>query len=126
MNQVNLIDQERWMQTNKVAPYYGTTAAEDVSQGFTPRFSQQQIDTTPMRPNAMNVIQRSGYITQHDISLSGGNGKTSYFISGNYLDQKGVLIGTDYKRYNSRINIDQAISDKVNAGVNVITSNSVL
>jgi TonB-linked SusC/RagA family outer membrane protein len=125
MNQVNLIELEMWMQSNKVAPYYGNSTAGTISPQFIPRFSQQQIDTTPIRPNAMDEIQRLGYINQHDISLSGGNGKTSYFLSGNYLDQKGILIGSDYKRYNSRINIDQIISDKVKAGINFITSNSL-
>lgn len=56
--------------------------------------------------------------------MSGGNEKTSYFISGNYFDQKGTVIATGMKRYNGLVRIDENISPKLKAGVNLIGSNS--
>jgi TonB-linked SusC/RagA family outer membrane protein len=43
-----------------------------------------------------------GYIQKHDVSISGGTNKTSYYLSGGFYDQSGVLAyGTDtYERYN--------------------------
>lgn len=123
MEQINLLDQEKWMLNNRVAPFYGTTAIGSVTP-FVPRFSQAQIDATGIQPNAMDAITRSGYTQQHNISLRGGNNKTTYFISGNYFDQKGVLLASDYKRYNSRINLDQVITDKLKVGFNLLSSNS--
>ncbi|SEW51295.1 SusC/RagA family TonB-linked outer membrane protein [Chitinophaga arvensicola] len=125
MEQRNLLHQEVWMKNNKVAPYYGTVDAASVATPYKPIFTQAQIDTTPQYQSAMDAITRQGYTQQHNISMSGGNGKTSYFVSGNYFDQKGVLLNSGFKRYNGRVNLDQVISDKVKVGVNLIGSNSI-
>jgi len=124
MIQRNLLREERWYRDNKIAPYYGTVAAGSVSP-YVPVFTQTEIDGALVNSKAAtDAITRSGYTQQHNLSLSGGNGKTSYFASGNYFDQKGVIIGTDYKRYNGRLNIDQVVSEKIKIGANIIASNS--
>ncbi len=51
-------------------------------------------------------IFRSAPITKHTLSFSGGSDNIKYFISGNYFDQKGIIINSDYKRYGVRLNID--------------------
>ncbi|WP_448636445.1 SusC/RagA family TonB-linked outer membrane protein [Pedobacter panaciterrae] len=124
MTQRNLLKQEIWYRDNKIAPYYGNVQTGTVTP-YTPVFTPSQIDgASNNNPSAMDAIVRTGYTQQHNLSLSGGNGKTSYFASGNYFDQKGVIIGTDYKRYNGRLNIDQIVSDKIKIGANIIASNS--
>ena len=42
-----------------------------------------------------------------------------FFISGNYYNQEGILIGTDYKRINGRANIDHKINEKLNIGTSI-------
>jgi TonB-linked SusC/RagA family outer membrane protein len=123
MIQRNLIGQELYLQSNKIAPYYGTVDPSTVA-AFTPLYTQNQINSTPQYPNAMDAITRVGYTQQHNISLSATTGKTSYYISGNYYDQKGVILGTDFRRWNGRVNLDQNISETVKAGINLTTSNS--
>lgn len=54
-----------------------------------------------------------------DVSASGGNDKTRYFISLGYINQDGILIGNRLKRLSSRINLDQTISDKFKIGLNL-------
>lgn len=124
MNQRNLLKEEMWYRDNKIAPYYGNVAAGSVAP-YVPVFTAAQLNgPLANTQTATDAITRTGYTQQHNLSLSGGNGKTSYFVSGNYFGQKGVLIGTDYNRYNGRINIDQVISDKIKVGANIIASNS--
>lgn len=125
MEQRNQLHEEVWLRNNKVAPYYGTVNAADVPVAYKPIYTQQQIDTTPSYPDAMKAITQRGYTQQHNISMSGGNGKTTYYISGNYFDQKGVILNTGFKRYNGRINLDQVISDKIKVGINAIGSNAL-
>src|SRR5690606_33872000 len=48
----------------------------------------------------------------YNLSASGGNEKTQYFGSGEYFDQKGGLIGSHFKRYGARLNVDHKLSDK--------------
>ncbi|QQS95466.1 TonB-dependent receptor [Sphingobacterium spiritivorum] len=124
MRQRNLLKEELWYRTNKIGPYYGNVDPFTVKP-FVPVYTQQQIDNAVETQSATEAIIRRGYTQQHNISLSGGNSKTRYFASGNYFDQKGVLLASDYKRYNGRLNLDQQVSDKINIGANIIVSNSL-
>jgi TonB-linked SusC/RagA family outer membrane protein len=71
-----------------------------------------------------DVIFRNAAIQSYDLSLSGGSEKTQYMVSGNYYDQDGVVIGSGYKRGNVRINIDQTINSRLNAGLSLTLSRS--
>lgn len=53
----------------------------------------------------------------HSLSLSGKSGKTNYFISGNYVDQKGMTIKSGFKRYQARLNLDQEVTEKLKVSV---------
>ena len=61
---------------------------------------------------------QTGIITDHNVSVAGGGEKTRYYISGDYLSQKGVLKGYNYKRYSLRTNIDTDVTDYLKVGTN--------
>lgn len=71
--------------------------------------------------NWADLITHTGITQDYRLSISGGNAKVKYLISGNMLDQEAVTIRTDYKRYGIRANIDAdvkpwlTISAKMNA-----------
>jgi len=48
----------------------------------------------------------------YNLSASGGNEKTQYFGSGEYFDQQGGLVGSHFKRYGGRLNVDHKLSNK--------------
>ena len=56
---------------------------------------------------------------QYDLSLNGGSEKTTFYISGQLLDQSGVLIGNNLNRMTGRINLNHKVSDKFNIGFNM-------
>ena len=64
------------------------------------------------------VFRDDAGINQLDISASGGNEKTKFFISGSNSNQRGIIIGNDLDRINGRINLDHQASDKFNLGIN--------
>lgn len=123
MEQRNLLAQEMYLQKNKIAPYYGTKDINSIIP-FSPIFSQDQINTSTIYPNAMDAITQAGYTQQHNLSVAASTGKTNYYISGNYFDQKGMVMGTNYKRWNGRVNLDQRIGEKIKVGINLLGSNS--
>jgi len=45
-------------------------------------------------------------ITQTNISLTSGNGRSRYYASAGYTKQQGIMLGTEYQRYNIRFNSD--------------------
>ena len=66
-----------------------------------------------------DVIFRSAMIQNHLLSVSGGTENVRYFVSGGYLDQQGIVVNTDYKRYTLRSNLDLKLSKWLTAGFNL-------
>jgi len=65
-------------------------------------------------------ILRDGIIQSHSISVNGGGeGKTHYFLSGNYFDQEGVIKSSSYNRISGRINVDTEVKKWLKTGVNL-------
>ncbi|WP_245738657.1 SusC/RagA family TonB-linked outer membrane protein [Pedobacter rhizosphaerae] len=62
---------------------------------------------------------------QYDLNLTGGNDKTKFYIGGQALDQKGILVGNSYKRYSGRLNLTNKVTDFLEVGVNLNFSNSI-
>lgn len=58
-------------------------------------------------------IFRTAYTKNHDLSIKGGNEKIKYALSASYMDQEGIIIETDFTRYNFRANLDFKASDKL-------------
>ncbi len=54
----------------------------------------------------LDAVMQTGVVQNHNVSLSGGSENAKYFVSGDYLNQKGVLLGYNYKRYSFRTNTD--------------------
>ncbi len=57
--------------------------------------------------------------SQYDLNLSGGSDKTTYYIGGQYLDQKGMLIGNAFKRFSGRLNLDSKLYSNLSVGMNM-------
>ncbi len=71
-----------------------------------------------------DYIFRTAIGTDNNVSIAGGKDKTKYYASGSYYNNKGIIKNTDFKRYSFRINLDQAIGNKVNfnMGLNYVNS----
>jgi TonB-dependent starch-binding outer membrane protein SusC len=67
--------------------------------------------------NWFNEITRQAVTQNHNLSVSGGTANIKYFVSGNYLNQEGVVIANDLKRYAFRSNIDIKLSEKLRFGL---------
>ncbi len=59
--------------------------------------------------------------TQHDLSITGGNDKTQYYIGGGYLFQEGIFKSGDlnYRKYNLRTNITTELVQGLTFNVNL-------
>jgi len=61
--------------------------------------------------NIANILFHKGTTQQHQVSVSGGNDKTHFYVSGSLFDQQGIVITTGLKRYTGRINIDNSFGN---------------
>ena len=62
---------------------------------------------------------------QYDLNLSGGSDKTTFFISGQLLDQTGILLGNAFNRYTGRMNLNHKVSERLNIGMNMSVARSL-
>jgi TonB-linked SusC/RagA family outer membrane protein len=60
----------------------------------------------------------TGFLTNTQISLTGGGEKTTFFVSGGLQDEDGIIKNTGFKRYSIRANIDHLISDRIKFTLN--------
>lgn len=63
---------------------------------------------------------------QLDLSASGGNDKTRFFVSGFYSDQQAIVINNRFYRYGGRLNLEHSATDKLTLGVNLAVNRSQL
>jgi TonB-linked SusC/RagA family outer membrane protein len=66
-----------------------------------------------------DLIYRNGNGNEFQLDYSGGGDAITYFVSGNYYSQDGIIINSDFKRYSLRTNIDAKITNKLKASLKV-------
>jgi TonB-dependent starch-binding outer membrane protein SusC len=66
-----------------------------------------------------DMIMKNGITQNNEISVNGGDDKTSFLISLGYMNDKGLLRNDAMKRYNGRVNIDHKINKNISTGVNL-------
>lgn len=64
------------------------------------------------------LFGNTGKVSNTRVSISGGNDKTRFFVSGAHNDETGILLNTGFKRSSIRANIDQKISKFISLSVN--------
>jgi len=53
-----------------------------------------------------------------DVNISGGAGRTNYYLSAGILGQQGLRAGSDYKKMNMRLNLNSSLNNIVKVGLN--------
>ena len=69
-------------------------------------------------------IFQTGEYQRYRLSFSGGNEMTSFYYSGEYLDQKGTLIETGFKKVNNNLRVTHKLSSKTTLNGQLQFSNS--
>ena len=137
------------------AALYGSRANNGVVQIFTKRgqaggtqvtastrmtLSQlpKEIDfaLTPVDPagnpverfDPQDLIFRDSWSNDSYVALSGGSADTRYYLSGNWVDQNGIMEGSDHQKLNVRLNLDQRLASWLDlaAGANYVRSHTDL
>ncbi len=71
-----------------------------------------------------DAVFQTGSFTQHDLSLSGGNDKATYFASFSRLDQDGIIRESEYDRTNIRLNSKFFLTDWLDVSAKAGYTNS--
>ncbi|MEO6631697.1 MAG: SusC/RagA family TonB-linked outer membrane protein, partial [Mucilaginibacter sp.] len=151
-NGVILVTTKRGTTGKPVIRYNGYAGYENISHLLAPRdpasFTQKYLDflmetggkqqfTEPVSNNGERANYNNGVTTDwvkqatqqgvmqdHNLSVSGGSDNTKYFISGDYLKQKGVVKGYQYNRVSIRSNLDVKVTDFLTVGTSTFFANN--
>lgn len=74
--------------------------------------------------NWQDAIFRTALQHQHQVSAQGGSENIKYYVSGNYMDQDGTIIGSEFKRYSARVNLDSQLKSWLKLGLSATYSNT--
>lgn len=69
-------------------------------------------------------LLRDGNIQSHQVGVSGGSEKTTFFVSANYFKDVGIIYNQDFTRYTFRINLDHQITNKIKIGTSTLFTRS--
>ncbi|MEY3368082.1 MAG: hypothetical protein RI973_1237 [Bacteroidota bacterium] len=87
--------------TNETHPIYGP------STNSSPSLPAWAGDT-----DWWDVLTRDALITNHDVSLSGGNENARFYAGLNYFNQEGIVISNFAQRYSARLNSEFKMANK--------------
>jgi TonB-linked SusC/RagA family outer membrane protein len=71
-----------------------------------------------------NAVLQTGTSENHSISINGGDEKSQYFISGNYLNQDGIILNSGFKRFTGKLNYDKEVFSGFKIGANLTGNKS--
>ena len=80
------------------------------NDGVAPYFTQAQIDSFGVGTNWQDAIFRTSPIQNHSLTISGGGDKTTFSLSGNYINQQGIIIASKYSQAQLLANLSNNIS----------------
>ncbi len=72
-----------------------------------------------------DLMYQNGYVTNHNLAVSGGAGGSTYSLGGGYFKESTVLPGQDFARYSIRGTIDTKIGKRLKIGLNTMNSLSI-
>jgi TonB-linked SusC/RagA family outer membrane protein len=90
-----------------------------------PKYSDAEIEQLGEGYDWQNAVLQTGLVQNHSLSIGGGDEKSRYFISGNYLTQEGIVLNSGFDRFTGRINYDREVFSGFSVGVNLTANKSV-
>ena len=94
------------------------------NSGLGNAYTQEQIDAyrngggSAQYPNFdwLDYMFNTAVVQNHNLSIAGNSGKTTYNVALNFVDQPGTLKGFDYQKYNATVNLTSQITDFIKIG----------
>jgi len=68
---------------------------------------------------------RNAPMQNHSLTINGGDVRTQYLLSLGYFDQDGIALGSRFKRYSVRLNLDNKTTDWLKIGTSLQLANVV-
>ncbi len=117
---ISLLDASQWDELQNDV-YLSVAPA---SRNGLNNFSDEQIAADGKGSDWEGAALRNAPIQNHELSFKGGDEKSRYLILGNYFNQQGTVLNTDFQRYSGRVNYERDVSKKFKVTTSVFGSQS--
>ncbi|MBE9600216.1 TonB-dependent receptor [Pedobacter sp. MC2016-24] len=95
--------------------YTQYNAANPATQKALP-YTNDQINSLGAGTDWQDELYRTAPIQSYQLSFSGGNKDTRYYLGLNHFDQDGIMRNTGFRRELIRMNLDRNIGNKIKVG----------
>ena len=96
----------------------------NVSDGVAKTYSDSAVKAFGAGSDWQSAGLRTAPVQNHELSIAGGDEKSRYLLAGNYYNQSGVVLNTDFIRYSGRLNYERNVTDNFKFGTNLFISKS--
>ncbi|MEL7534075.1 MAG: SusC/RagA family TonB-linked outer membrane protein, partial [Bacteroidota bacterium] len=103
------------MNLQQYAEYYNDISFEEIEEFERPELLGEGTDW-------QDAVFRNARMQNYQLTLSGGTKQTRYAMSGSYHQKEGIVVGSRFERFSSKINLDHSLSDKVRIGNSLLVS----
>lgn len=110
---------EEWMDSQELYDFHQNMISAEIG----PFYNRSEV--TQENTNWRDVGFDTGITQMYDASVSGGDDKTTFFISGNFFQEEGTNIGTKYERISGRINVQHNFNDDFRVVARVAGNNGL-
>ena len=66
---------------------------------------------------------RQGLASRANVSASGGDDKTKFYLSGSFLDEESIYVGNEYMKISARTNLDHKVNNRLTIGTKMFFTN---
>jgi TonB-linked SusC/RagA family outer membrane protein len=123
-NTVEFLNTEQYLELFREAAEYQSWGPDYIEGLFEDLSGGTEIGTVDTDWN--DVTFRQGTTQNADFSISGGDGKTTYYFGGAYNDTEGIILGNNLERFSGRVNVSRQVNDRFRAGLNLGVSKTVV
>jgi TonB-dependent starch-binding outer membrane protein SusC len=97
----------------------------NISDGVAKTYTDSAIKAFGSGSDWQSAGLRTAPVQNHELSISGGDDKSRYLFSGNYYNQDGIVLNSNFIRYSGRLNYERNVSDNFKFGTNLFVSKSI-
>lgn len=115
----NMMNAEQFAEVKREAARRNGEDPESVFTDQELSFLSQDVST-----DWQDLVVNQGYQQSHQLSVSGGDANTQFYLSGSFFDEEGIINIQGFQRQAFRLNLDHNISDRFRVGTSSQISNS--
>lgn len=110
--QLDLLDAKDWAKLNlEIYP------SNELDRGPYYGWNESQLEALGEGVDWQDAALRTAVSQTHQLTVSGGDEKTRYLLSGNFTDQDGIILNTNFRRYTGRFNFERDLFKNLTVGL---------